>query len=172
MIKYFQSCYDDMSVGITIFFLGLNILLLCLFFQLPLFLAIFGFLSLVVGLTKTITSFRSESKKKELAKQAKQAKMKDLEQKLTEGEELSILTGELIHGLGNLVVDKKIRLGNITISEGKQLQEIGAILREKNIFSASPDFAPTLYNAGKEPAKMTRCDLVDYADTLINEATL
>ncbi|MCS6271843.1 hypothetical protein G3489_19400 [Shewanella baltica] len=87
---------------------------------------------------------------------------------LTEEQKLSCSTGELIHGLGNLIADETIKLGNLTTSDGQLLQELGCALRQRQVESS--DSFPALNSAGIKPSKMTRSELVDLADSIINRA--
>lgn len=172
MIKNFNVCSDDTKVGVITTFVGLITLMLSHFFQLPLFIFILGFLSAIVGLKKTIISFLfdfSQIKKKKLAESAK---IQGFEKELIEAKLVLPPIGELIHGLGNLVVDKKITLGNITVSEGKQLQEIGHLLRSPHCNIPRSHSSPELYANCIDLEKKTNYELIIYADSIINKATI
>lgn len=84
---------------------------------------------------------------------------------LTEEQKLSCSAGELIHGLGNLIADETIKLGNLTTSDGQLLQDLGSALRQVE----PSDSFPALNNAGIKPSKMTRSELVDLADSIISQ---
>ncbi|MBO2656129.1 hypothetical protein I6M49_22055 [Shewanella algae] len=86
----------------------------------------------------------------------------------TEEQKLSCAAGELIHGLGTIIADEAIKFGSLTISDGQLLQELGAALRQQEL-RLSGSF-PALRRAGVTPSQMTRTELVDLADTILNKA--
>lgn len=84
----------------------------------------------------------------------------------TEKQKLSCAAGELIHGLGNIIADEAVKLGSLTISDGQLLQELGAALRQQDLNGSFP----ALSRAGVKPSQMTRTELVELADTILNKA--
>jgi hypothetical protein len=85
---------------------------------------------------------------------------------ITEEEKLSCATGELIHGLGNLLADGKIQIGELTANDGKLLQDLGDALRRESL----SDSYQALTDAGIRPTVMTRAEIVDAADSILNRA--
>jgi hypothetical protein len=82
---------------------------------------------------------------------------------------LSLAAGELIHGLGNLIVDKRITLGELTHDDGVKLQLLGHALRRELI---SDNLEPELIETGLvDPETMTPAKVVDIADTIIINGT-
>ncbi|MBB1294986.1 MULTISPECIES: hypothetical protein [unclassified Pseudoalteromonas] len=50
----------------------------------------------------------------------------------TDQQKLSCAVGELVHSLGNLIVDKDMCLGGLTVSDGEILQALGKRYERKN----------------------------------------
>lgn len=75
--------------------------------------------------------------------------------------QLTVTVGELIHGLGNLVVDKQLINPYINAIDGRILQELGHVLR-CNV----TDHNQFLIDNGIDTKKMTRAEIAGKAEDI------
>ena len=86
----------------------------------------------------------------------------------TDEERLACAVGELIHGVGNLLVNGKVKVNEIAGSDlGKELQELGDSLRRVN----PSDSYPALSLAGIDVSALSPIEIVEVADSLLNNLT-
>ena len=86
-----------------------------------------------------------------------------------------LLSGEIIHGLGNSIVDGKSKVGTLSTQDGKILQELGHALRvDLNMPSShgACEF-PVLHSEGFNPFDSNHEFILDVAASFIgNEGLL
>ncbi|PLT26001.1 hypothetical protein [Pseudoalteromonas sp. MelDa3] len=81
----------------------------------------------------------------------------------TDEQKLSCAVGELVHSLGNLIVDEDLRFGGLTVADGEILQALGQTLRTKEL----SDEKPVLQNAGIKPSLHSRAEIVEMAEAIL-----
>ncbi|MBH0061786.1 hypothetical protein I6E85_11520 [Pseudoalteromonas sp. NZS71] len=81
----------------------------------------------------------------------------------TDEQKLSCAVGELVHSLGNLIVDEDLRFGGLTVADGEILQALGQTLRTKEL----SDEKQVLQNAGIKPSLHSRAEIVEMAEAIL-----
>ncbi|WP_024595885.1 hypothetical protein [Pseudoalteromonas sp. AC163] len=81
----------------------------------------------------------------------------------TDEQKLSCAVGELIHSLGNLIVDKDLRFEGLTVADGKILQALGQTLRTKELSDAHQE----LQSVGIKPSLHSRAEIIEIAESIL-----
>ena len=83
-----------------------------------------------------------------------------------------LLSGEIIHGLGNSIIDGNSKIGSLSIQDGKILQELGHALRVNLNVSSTRGVHefPALHGEGFNPFESTQELILDIAASFIGNA--
>jgi len=85
----------------------------------------------------------------------------------------TLQAGEIIHGLGNSIVDGKSKIGSLTIVDGKILQELGHALRIKLTPNGFKSYFKECINHGFNPNESTHEFILEVLSRFIgNEGLL
>ena len=74
----------------------------------------------------------------------------------TDEQKLSCAVGELIHSLGNLIVDKDLRFEGLTVADGQTL-------RTKELSDAHQE----LQSVGIKPSLHSRAEIIEIAESIL-----